>query len=303
MRVGAAWAPVGVLRAGQADAAPREGDTALPASRAPLPRRGIGNHRQAKRASLYHFCEKAPQGLVGICPATSRPNTILTRLKGSGKGLPQILSWIVGAWDAHKFAAVQDNYSMTHFKIYGIDVVANPDPRFAAVQEWYKTLPEGLAEMKVGPHDIYPSGMTQIAIRPLRNPDAPTIEIGFRGEGDWLVYFSARGAEQQEGFSIATDFWPDMPLVEMCQAVVSGGLIREVLLWRGSEVGARYLLYGVEGESKPVYDSARNNFRYSRWRGLARLTIGSLFGGKENRSIHYPPYSPSLLGVSQAAQK
>ncbi len=187
---------------------------------------------------------------------------------------------------------------MTHFKLFGVDVMRDPDPRFAAVQEWFETLPEGLAEMKVGPHDIYPSSMTQINIRPLRNPDAAIIEIGFNGEGAWLVYFAAASGERG-GFSITTEYWPDMPLVEVCKAVVAGGLVREVRLWRGREVRARYLLYGVEGESQPVYDRSFNNFRYSRRLSLARLTIGSLFGGKEEQTIHYPPYGPYRLAVSQ----
>ncbi len=81
-----------------------------------------------------------------------------------------------------------------------------------------------------------------------------------------------------------------MPLVEMCRAVVSGGLVREVRLWRGKEVGARYLLYGVEGERDPVYDRSRNNLRYSLRGDLARLIIGSLLGGKVKREVRYPPY-------------
>lgn len=180
-------------------------------------------------------------------------------------------------------------YPMTRFKIYGIEVIADPDPRFAAVKKWFETLPEGLAEMNIGPHDLYPSAMTQITIRPLRNPDAASIEIGFQGEGDWLVYFSA-GSDERGGFSITTEFWPDMPLVEMCRAVVLGGLIREVRLWRGEEVGARYLLYGLEGERDPVYDPSRNDLRYSLRGDLARLIIGSLLGGKAKREVRYPPY-------------
>ncbi len=160
------------------------------------------------------------------------------------------------------------------------EIPSSPDPRYASrladVRTWFDSLPEGTAEMELTEQD----DATMVLIRPLRTPDAADIWIRI-DKTSGFVYLGAG-----EVFRVDDLVWEtDIPIGAVCRAIASGGLREEIKLWRGRKTGAFAALW-VEGESEPVTNSETYTFRGA----LARLLLGTMFGGKEKRSIRYAPY-------------
>ncbi len=149
------------------------------------------------------------------------------------------------------------------------------DMLLSQVREWFVSLPEGVAELDIRTGS---DEATYVEIRPLIQAGASPIHLRIDKESGFL----SLGAGQ--GYSIDDTFWPDMPVVDVCQAIASGGLTEEVWLWKGEEAGRRGCLQ-VRGEKHPVCIS----WTRSLSKEMKRSLLGVL-SGSEKRVVNYVPW-------------
>ncbi|MDP9379454.1 MAG: hypothetical protein M3Q29_04760 [Chloroflexota bacterium] len=160
------------------------------------------------------------------------------------------------------------------------EIPLSPDPKYMRrltdTRSWFDSLPEGTAEIEFAEEDR----ATLVLIHPLRTPEAASIWIRV-DKTSGFVYLGAGKV-----FRVDDLVWEsDIPIGAVCRAIASGGLREEIKLWRGRKTGADAALR-VKGESEPITMGET----YSLRRAIARLLLGSVFGGKEKRSRRYPPY-------------
>ncbi len=93
-------------------------------------------------------------------------------------------------------------------------------PLVDTLQQWVRSLPPGVAQLRVYPADADPAAL-RIDIEPLANPDAAKIGIYIHVPSGYSSLWAG------DGFTVDTAYWPDMPIVAICHAIVSGGLREE----------------------------------------------------------------------------
>jgi len=109
-------------------------------------------------------------------------------------------------------------------------LVGKHDTRLAELERWFGSLPPGTADMRLETVEDDPGGI-HVAIRPLHQPQAASIRLRI-DEETGFVYLGAGKA-----YSLDDTVWPSMPLADVCQAVVSGGLTEAIRLHKGKETG------------------------------------------------------------------
>jgi hypothetical protein len=144
-----------------------------------------------------------------------------------------------------------------------------------AVQQWFTSLPPDVAIMRTYPSDNTRSSI-RIDIQPLKNKDAADIGMVIHKPSGYVSLWAGNG------FSVDTAYWPDLPIVDICQAIVLGGLQEELRYWRGKVTGSKWTLQmgGVKEKGNDV----------DMMEDILRLTVGQIIGEKETRTIHYPAY-------------
>lgn len=149
------------------------------------------------------------------------------------------------------------------------------DTRLAEIETMFRSLSPDTAQIRIEPASGGGLG-THVSIRPLRSPEAASIDIRIDKETGFAYLSAGRD------FAVDDIYWEgELPLARICQAIASGGLTEETRLWLGKEVATRGWLR-VRGEADPLY----SNRIYSLRRRLAALILG----GEETRTTHYPPY-------------
>lgn len=151
------------------------------------------------------------------------------------------------------------------------------DTTLGSIHTWFSTLAPDIAtlEVETPPDD---SGWTHVHIRPRRTPSASDILLRVRhSNGDVCLYVGVVRLEDVHDWSRLT--WRSV-----CEAVTAGRVTDTVRLWRGREVGRSTCLY-LEPNSQPYCENQIGGLQE-----LTRIVSGTLFGGKEQRVIHYPPY-------------
>ncbi len=148
------------------------------------------------------------------------------------------------------------------------------DTRLAELERWFGSLPPGTADMRLETVEDDPGGI-HVAIRPLHQPQAASIRLRI-DEETGFVYLGAGKA-----YSLDDTVWPSMPLADVCQAVVSGGLTETIRLHKGKETGVEGWLR-VEGEAVPVHSNRTADLGGELRRALSR--------DKRRLVIEYPAY-------------
>ncbi len=143
------------------------------------------------------------------------------------------------------------------------------------IQHWFNSLPPDVATMRVYAPDNDPSAI-HITIRPLKNTDAAAIGIRINKHNGFVDLWAG------EGFAVDEAYWPNLPVVDICQAIVTGGLTEEVRYWKGRVTGSKWSLQ-LQGQEETGND-------IDVWDDFWRLILGKLVGRRETRIVHHPAY-------------
>ena len=121
----------------------------------------------------------------------------------------------------------------------------------------------------IAPHPAYP---VWVDIRPLLNPDAATIGIGFAAD-----IFDVHTGYCAWDYNMCSED----SAVDHYRAIASGGMTEVEQLWAGRVINVRRELR-MDGEVQRM--------SYSQGCGCLLLPLRWLFRSREERVIHYPPY-------------
>ncbi len=110
-----------------------------------------------------------------------------------------------------------------------VELSINCTQRLEEVKQWFGSLPEGVAEMRIETLPRY--GVTIVWIRPLLQPEAAPFQVSLLVDDQFHVTAGREGD------------WREIPCsyspVDYCRAIVSGGLTDVERLWRGRVVSTR----------------------------------------------------------------
>lgn len=148
-------------------------------------------------------------------------------------------------------------------------------PLVDTLQHWVRSLPPGIAQLRVYASDAGPEAL-QIDIEPQVNLDAAKIGIHIHTPSGYVNLWAG------EGFTVDTAYWPDMPIVAICDAIVSGGLREEARYWKGRVTGSKWWLQ--------LHDTEEQGNDIDLWGDLWRLLLGTWMGTASTRRVQHPAY-------------
>jgi hypothetical protein len=149
------------------------------------------------------------------------------------------------------------------------------DLTLTLIEQWFTSLQANVAGMLIE-SPINDQDATHIIIHPVRNKSAAEIRIRIDKTSGFINLGAGRC------FSVDETYWPNLPLIDICQAVVLGALTEELRFWKQRLTGCRWILQ-LYGEEKVV-----NNF--DLWYDFWRVTLGRILGDTTTLTIHYPSY-------------